>query len=87
VKEEGMKNILYTIGIGLLVGLVGRAVLLGPDHIGFFWTVIVGILGSLLGGWISKKVGKPVTQGKLDWKSFGFSVLGAVILLLVLRIF
>jgi uncharacterized membrane protein YeaQ/YmgE (transglycosylase-associated protein family) len=82
-----MKNILYTIGIGLLVGLAGRAVLPGADHIGLFWTVIVGVLGSLLGGWIGKKVGKPVTAGKLDWRSFGFSVLGAVILLIVLRMF
>jgi uncharacterized membrane protein YeaQ/YmgE (transglycosylase-associated protein family) len=80
-----MKDILYTIGIGLLVGFVGRALLPGADHIGLFWTVIVGILGSLLGGWISRKVGKPVTKGKLDWKSFGFSVLGAVILLIVIR--
>ncbi len=80
-----MKNALYIIGIGLLVGVVARILLPGVDPIGWFGTLIVGILGSLLGGWISKKVGKPVTQGKLDWKSFGFMVLGAVILLIVIR--
>jgi uncharacterized membrane protein YeaQ/YmgE (transglycosylase-associated protein family) len=80
-----MKNALYLIVIGLIVGLVARAIFLGPDHMNLFWTMIVGMLGSLLGGWISRKVGKPVTKGKLDWKSFGFSVLGAVILLMVIR--
>ncbi len=80
-----MKNALYIIGIGLLVGVVARILLPGVDPIGWFGTLIVGILGSLLGGWISKKVGKPVTKGKLDWKSFGFMVLGAVILLIVIR--
>ncbi|MDM7925837.1 MAG: GlsB/YeaQ/YmgE family stress response membrane protein [bacterium] len=80
-----MKKALYVIGIGLLVGVVARILLPGVDPMGWFGTLIVGVLGSLLGGWISKKVGKPVTQGKLDWKSFGFMVLGAVILLIVIR--
>lgn len=80
-----MKNALYVIGIGLLVGVVARILLPGVDSIGWFGTLVVGILGSLLGGWIGKKVGKPVTKGKLDWRSFGFMVLGAVILLVVIR--
>lgn len=80
-----MKKALYVIGIGLLVGVVARILLPGVDPMGWFGTLIVGVVGSLLGGWIGKKFGKPVTQGKLDWKGFGFMVLGAVILLIVIR--
>ena len=80
-----MRNALYIIGIGLLVGVVARILLPGHDPIGWFGTLIVGVVGSLLGGWIGKKFGKTVTQGKLDWKGFGFMVLGAVILLIVIR--
>jgi uncharacterized membrane protein YeaQ/YmgE (transglycosylase-associated protein family) len=82
-----MKNVLTTIGIGLLIGVVARILVKGTGSMELIGTIIVGILGSLLGGWIGKKVGKPVTRGKLDWRNFGFSVLGAVILLIICRAF
>jgi len=70
---------------GLVIGLIARAVLPGADNRGLIATTIIGILGSLLGGWLSGKVGKPVQGGKLTLASVLWSIGGAVILLLVWR--
>jgi uncharacterized membrane protein YeaQ/YmgE (transglycosylase-associated protein family) len=53
---------------------------------GLIGTTIIGILGSLLGGWVSGKVGKPVETGKLTLPSVLWSIGGAVILLIVWRL-
>jgi uncharacterized membrane protein YeaQ/YmgE (transglycosylase-associated protein family) len=70
---------------GFVIGLIARAILPGVDGMGLIGTTIVGILGSLLGGYLSGKVGKPAPEGKLTLASILWSVAGAVILLLVWR--
>jgi uncharacterized membrane protein YeaQ/YmgE (transglycosylase-associated protein family) len=37
---------------GIVIGALGRLVIPGPNPIGFWWTVLCGIGGSLVGGWI-----------------------------------
>ncbi len=71
---------------GLVIGLIARALLPGADSMGLIGTMIVGILGSLLGGYISGLVKKPVaTTGKLTLSGVLWSIGGAVILLLLWR--
>jgi uncharacterized membrane protein YeaQ/YmgE (transglycosylase-associated protein family) len=71
---------------GFVVGLIARAILPGADSMGLIATTIVGILGSLLGGYVSGKVTKPAaTTGKLTLASVLWSVAGAVVLLLIWR--
>jgi uncharacterized membrane protein YeaQ/YmgE (transglycosylase-associated protein family) len=71
---------------GLVIGLIARAILPGVESMGLIGTMIIGILGSLLGGWLSGKVGKPVETGKLTLASVLWSVGGAVILLVLWRL-
>jgi uncharacterized membrane protein YeaQ/YmgE (transglycosylase-associated protein family) len=73
---------------GLVIGLIARAILPGADHMGLIGTTIIGILGSLLGGYISGKVTKPAAAGggKLTLAGVLWSIGGAVILLLVWRV-
>ena len=71
---------------GLIIGILARAVLPGADNMGLIGTMIIGILGSLLGGYISGLVKKPVaTTGKLTLAGVLWSIGGAVILLLLWR--
>jgi uncharacterized membrane protein YeaQ/YmgE (transglycosylase-associated protein family) len=67
---------------GLVVGLVARALLPGPDPHGLIVTAIVGIAGGWLGGRIGRWLG-----WYQEGHSAGFvmSVVGAMILLLGLR--
>jgi uncharacterized membrane protein YeaQ/YmgE (transglycosylase-associated protein family) len=80
------KQIAWYIVIGFFVGLIARAILPGADHMGFIATTLVGIVGSVVGGYIGKLIKKPVKGGgKLDPTSIILSIVGAIILLLVLR--
>ena len=42
-------NIIAAIVIGIIAGYLGRLLLPGPDPMGFVDTVIVGIVGALVG--------------------------------------
>lgn len=71
---------------GLVIGLIARALLPGADSMGLLGTTIVGILGSLLGGYVSGLVKKTVaTTGKLTLAGVLWSIGGAVVLLLIWR--
>ena len=46
-----------TIVVGFIVGLLARALHPGDDKIGWIWTIILGILGSFVGGWVGQSAG------------------------------
>ncbi len=74
---------LYTILIGLIVGIVAKLLMPGKDPGGFIITTVLGIVGAL--------VAKFIGQG-LNWyregEPVGFvaSVIGAMILLYIYRL-
>ena len=43
---------LWTIIVGLVIGVIARFLLPGRDPIGFIGTLIVGVLGALIGTWL-----------------------------------
>jgi len=67
-------------------GLAGLAAgfLLG-DRGGIVYSVIVGIVGAFLGGFIMNLFGQEGVTG-WDWRSFGVAVIGALALLGILRL-
>ena len=77
--------ILSWIAMGLLVGIVARIVMPGKDRGGLIMTVLLGIGGAVLGGFIGSKLGWGNFTG-FDLKSFGLAVGGALILLLGYRL-
>ena len=79
--------IIALIIVGFIVGLIARALLPGRDHLGFFGTVVLGIVGSFVGGFLQNLV----EYHHLSVHSFhpvGFigSIIGAFVLLLLLRL-
>jgi len=70
---------------GFVVGLIGRAVLPGSDKMGLTATTVVGILGSLLGGFLGGLISKPKEGAKFHPAGFFMSIVGAVVLLVILR--
>lgn len=73
-------NIIWTILIGFVVGLVARALLPGKQAMGFILTVVIGVVGSLLATYIGQAAGW-YTAGA--GAGFIASVLGAIILLVL----
>lgn len=76
-------DILVTIVIGFVVGLVARFLLPGKDAAGFIVTTVVGIAGAVLATYVGQSLG---WYAPGEGARFIASVLGAMVLLLVLRI-
>ncbi len=79
----GIFHILWSIITGFVIGLIARAIVPGADKIGFIATTILGILGSLVGGFIGGLISKPPEGSKFHPAGFFMSVIGAVVLLLL----
>ena len=75
-----MMNLLGTILIGLVAGLIARAIKPGNDAMGWIMTILLGIGGSLLATWGGKALGlyQPGQPA-----GFVGAVVGAVILLVI----
>ncbi len=79
-----MMNIIGWIVFGLIAGAIAKAVRPGKDPGGWSVTIIIGILGSIVGGWIGSMLfGKNVTNSVFSIYSMGMSVVGALIVLFV----
>ena len=71
--------------MGLVAGAVGQFLLPGRDAGGCVVTILVGIAGALLGGFIATYLGFGGISG-FDVRSLVIATLGAMLLLAVLRI-
>ena len=73
---------LTTLIIGLIVGALAKLVMPGKDPGGFIITILLGVAGAFLAGWIGRGLG---------WYEAGesagiiMSIVGAVILLAIYR--
>jgi uncharacterized membrane protein YeaQ/YmgE (transglycosylase-associated protein family) len=65
-------DIVWLLLLGLLVGAIGRLVVAGRHHLGFFGTMAVGVAGAFLGWWIGKGlVGDRFHQHPFIWATIG----------------
>jgi uncharacterized membrane protein YeaQ/YmgE (transglycosylase-associated protein family) len=75
-------GIIGWIIFGLIVGIVAKFLMPGRDPGGFIVTILLGIVGAVVGGFLGRAVG---WYGPDDPVGFVAAVLGAIILLLVYR--
>ena len=78
-----MLNIIWSIIIGFIVGYIARAILPGAQHFGFWLTVVLGIGGSFLGGFIGSLLSKPKDGALFHPAGILMSIVGAIVLLLI----
>ena len=83
----GFMEIISWIVFGLAAGAVAKLLMPGKDPGGFVGTIVIGIVGALVGGYASKilDLGQAVRPG-FDIKSFAFAVGGSILLLIVYRV-
>jgi uncharacterized membrane protein YeaQ/YmgE (transglycosylase-associated protein family) len=72
--------------LGLVVGVIAKFLMPGKDPGGFVITIILGIAGAFLGGFISSRTGFGTVSG-FDLRSLLIAVGGAILLLAVYRAF
>jgi len=77
-----MIHMLWQALVGLVIGLIARALLPGSDAHGLVITALIGIVGGWLGGRIGRWLGWYPEGHPAGWI---MSIVGAMILLLALR--
>ena len=78
-------GILSWIILGLIVGIIAKVIMPGKDPGGFIITIILGIAGAFIGGFIASRIGFGTVTG-FDLRSLLIAVGGSVLLLIVYRI-
>jgi len=73
-------NIIGWAIFGLVAGALARLLHPGRDPMNWVWTMLLGIGGALLGGWIGSQVGISTDRGLTSW----LAALGGAVLLLML---
>ncbi|MDN3398611.1 GlsB/YeaQ/YmgE family stress response membrane protein [Psychrobacter sp. APC 3426] len=71
-------SFIWMIIVGLVAGLLARAIKPGSDPMGWIMTIVLGIVGALLGGFLAGLIGIDADGG---FTGLIFSVIGAIILL------
>ena len=77
-------GILSWILMGLIVGVIAKLVMPGPDPGGIFITILLGIGGAFVGGYVGSFLGLGSVTG-LNLGSLLLSVGGAVLILILYR--
>lgn len=74
-------TILGWIVFGLIAGFIARAIVPGKDHIGLLRTIVIGVVGSIVGGFLFGLL----TGGLRGFQPAGWigSIIGAVIVLVI----
>ena len=71
-------SFIWMIIVGLVAGLLARAIKPGSDPMGWIMTIVLGIVGAMLGGFLASLIGINADGG---FTGLIFSVIGAIILL------
>jgi uncharacterized membrane protein YeaQ/YmgE (transglycosylase-associated protein family) len=80
-----MGAVIGWIIFGLIAGAIAKLLMPGRDPGGFIITMLLGIAGAVVGGFIGRALWG--SNGVNDWSfgSFGLAIVGAIILLAIYR--
>jgi uncharacterized membrane protein YeaQ/YmgE (transglycosylase-associated protein family) len=79
-------GIIAWIVLGLIAGGLAKLIMPGRDPGGIIVTMLIGIAGAILGGWLFSLFGGSGVNG-LDLGSIIVAVIGALVLLFLYRMF
>ena len=79
-------NAIGWVVCGLIVGLIARAIVPGRQNLGILLTIVLGIVGAIVGGFISSLIfGAPTDPNSADvqtmWPGWIMSIVGGVLVL------
>ena len=75
-----MMSLIGTLFVGLIVGLIARALKPGNDSMGWIMTIVLGIVGALVARFVGQAIGLYPPGASAGWIA---SVLGAIVVLFI----
>lgn len=79
---SGVGGWIGTIIFGAVIGALARLVLPGKQNMGMLITVLLGVVGALIGYWLAAQIGVCATRG-IDWTRWLISIAVAALLVVV----
>ena len=76
-------GILAWIILGLVAGALAKLIMPGDQGGGFIMTTVLGVIGALVGGFLSTRVFSFGEVTEFDLRSVGIAVLGALVVLVI----
>lgn len=73
-------GILTWIIFGLIAGAIAKLIMPGNQNMGWLLTIILGIVGAFVGGWIGSMLGWGTVE-EFDLKGILLAVVGALVVL------
>jgi uncharacterized membrane protein YeaQ/YmgE (transglycosylase-associated protein family) len=80
-----MSALLVWLGLGIVAGLLAKLVMPGRDPGGFIVTILLGIVGAMLGGFIGTRLGIGSVTG-FNIESVLVATGGAILVLVIYRV-
>ncbi|MBP1818471.1 GlsB/YeaQ/YmgE family stress response membrane protein [Mycobacterium sp. OAE908] len=77
-------TIISAVVVGLIVGALARLIMPGKQNIGVLMTIVLGVLGSLIGSWVTYQVGYSNSNG--GWAVIPFLV-GVVVAIVLIAVY
>ena len=78
--------IISTVIVGLIAGALARLIMPGRDPMGILMTIVLGIIGSFVGGFLYRLIFHPPADGSYFHPGgLLLSVLGAILVLFIWR--
>lgn len=85
-RKGNEMGLIAWIVLGLIAGAIAKWIMPGNDPGGCVITIIIGVVGALLGGYLSTLLGFGGLTGDLDFRSLIIAVLGSIVLLAIWRL-
>ncbi|MFI5592044.1 GlsB/YeaQ/YmgE family stress response membrane protein [Amycolatopsis sp. NPDC051758] len=79
-------GIIGWIVLGLIAGIIAKALMPGKDPGGCIITMLLGVAGAFLGGWIGKTLFHTQLGTFFDLRTWGLAILGALVILVGYRL-
>ncbi|MFC4556272.1 GlsB/YeaQ/YmgE family stress response membrane protein [Georgenia faecalis] len=73
-----MGELIGIIIFGAVIGALARLFMKGDQNLGIIWTIILGVLGALVGQWLAGLFGVEDTNG-IDWIRWIFSIVASIL--------
>jgi uncharacterized membrane protein YeaQ/YmgE (transglycosylase-associated protein family) len=77
---KSMFHLIWYVLIGLMSGVIAKMVM--HEHLTIFWTIVLGVIGSILGGGLTHMLFRP-TNSRYHPAGLIFSTLGAILILYI----
>ena len=78
-----MLHIIWMFIVGIVVGAIAKLIYPGAAHMGIILTGILGIVGSFVGGFLSRLFKKPPPGTPIHPAGLFLSIIGALIVLFI----